>query len=262
MHTLPIFQIDAFSSQPFGGNPAAIVPLDRWLADEQLQAIAAENNLSETAFLVAEPDCDFHLRWFTPTKEVELCGHATLASAWYLFELAGFTRDCIRFRTRSGLLEAWRADQGIRINLPTRASQPAPELTAVIEQALGTAPLEVWRGANAIAFFADAETIQGLQPDFHTLKQLHPCGLIVTAPGQNCDFVSRYFAPSFGIDEDPVTGSAHADLMPLWTRKLGRAQLQARQLSARGGTLLLQQQGERLDLTGQCVLYLRGEILI
>ncbi len=262
MNIVPIYQIDAFTSRLFGGNPAAVVPLDNWLTDTQMQAIAAENNLSETAFFVKDTESDFALRWFTPAAEIQLCGHATLATAWYLFEVAGLQAQSVSFATLSGELVAQQQENGIRISLPTRSSERDTSLQQAITDALGIAPMETWRGANAIAFFNNADEIANLKPDFAAVKTLHPHGLIVTAPGEDCDFVSRYFAPSFGIDEDPVTGSAHADLMPLWAQRLGRNALHAKQLSARGGELLVELEGGRVSLTGQCVPYLRGEILL
>lgn len=264
MSALPLYQIDAFSRRVFGGNPAALVPLESWLPDATLQAIAAENKLSETAYFVpdSESGSDFALRWFTPRAEVELCGHATLATAWWLFEHGGWERPELRFRTRSGVLRAKRSGQGVEIDLPARASQDDPSHLDRLSAALGQVPLLVRRGANLLAVFADEATVQNLKPDFSALRRLHPYGVIVTAPGQQCDLVSRYFAPSYGIDEDPVTGSAHADLAPYWAQRLGKSELQARQLSERGGELEIRLDADRVHLRGDCVLYLRGEIFL
>ncbi len=264
MTPVPIYQIDAFSSRPFGGNPAALVVLDNWLADELLQAIAAENNLAETVYLVAgqSPQADYAMRWFTPTHEVELCGHATLASAWWLFQHGGFSGERVSFETHSGVLHASRQGTQVEIDLPTRSSTPDDSISQTLSAALGAGPSHIRRGANWIAVFEDEATIQDMRPDLRQLAELHPLGVIVTAPGQDSDIVSRYFAPSFGIDEDPVTGSAHADLAPYWCERLGQTQLRARQLSARGGELDLQLDGDRVRLRGDCRLFLRGEILL
>ncbi|MGJ8668982.1 MAG: PhzF family phenazine biosynthesis protein [Oceanococcus sp.] len=262
MTVVPIYQIDAFTSHVFGGNPAAIVPLDRWLSDAQLQSIAAENNLSETAFLVPDTQADYALRWFTPAAEVELCGHATLATAWHLFHQAKFAHEQVRFSTLSGVLVARKSAQGIEIDLPSRPSEVDNSLLEPITSAMTLRPQECWNGANAIAVYENESQIRSLKPDFTAVSKLHPKGLIVTAAGDSCDFVSRYFVPSYGIDEDPVTGSAHADLMPLWSKKLGRNTLVARQLSKRRGELLVELKGDRVALTGQCVAYLRGEIYL
>lgn len=260
MKTAPIYQIDAFSEHRFGGNPAAVVPLQQWLDDALLQAIAAENNLSETAFLLAQDSDHYALRWFTPNSEVELCGHATLASAWYLFECTDTAAETLHFATRSGVLKARRSETGIEIDLPARQSDIDDSLMQPISAALGCRPSQTRRGANAIALFESQAQIEALQPDMAAVAALHPLGLLVSAPGDEHDFVSRYFAPSYGIDEDPVTGSAHADLMPIWSERLGRSQLRARQLSGRGGELHCRLQQDRVFLSGQCALYMSGQI--
>lgn len=259
---LALYQVDAFSSRVFGGNPAAVVPLESWLGNEVMQAIAAENNLAETAFFVPQPaggEADFHLRWFTPTVEVELCGHATLATSWLLFNELGFAGDSLRFASRSGVLLAQRSGDGVCIDLPARRSEPqaCPEALAA---GLGTPPVAVRSGSNLIALFNSEAEIAAIQPDFTVLAGLHPQGVIVTAPGDEVDVVSRYFAPSFGINEDPVTGAAHADLAPYWCERLGRQQFSARQISRRVGELAVELAGERVLLSGDAVLYLRGEI--
>ncbi|MGB1580813.1 MAG: PhzF family phenazine biosynthesis protein [Nevskiales bacterium] len=261
---LDIYQVDAFTQQVFKGNPAAIVPLDSWLEEPVMQAIAAENNLAETAFFVPEsPDAeaDFHLRWFTPTVEVDLCGHATLASAWLLFNELGYAADCVRFNSRSGVLLARRAGAGVCIDLPARASTHIA-CPADLADGLAVTPGQVLSGANLIAVFDSEQTIRSISPDFPTLARLHPQAVIVTAPGDTVDVVSRFFGPSFGINEDPVTGSAHADLAPYWCERLGRNQFQARQISARSGDLAVQLEGQRVLLTGEAALYMRGVINI
>ncbi len=263
-NSLRMYQVDAFSGHPFRGNPAAVVIQEGELPEALMQRIAAENNLSETAFLRAIPEspvADYELRWFTPTHEVELCGHATLASAWVLFRMRGWAEDTLRFHTRSGVLVARHNPTGIVIDLPARESSTSPAPSRLIE-ALGAEPIEIRRGANWMAVYSQEETIRELQPDFGLLAGLHPLGVIVTAPGRLTDVVSRYFAPSFGIDEDPVTGSAHCDLAPYWCARLGRDEFSAQQVSARGGELnvRLDAPGQRVFLEGQCALYMRGVI--
>ncbi|MDX1497780.1 MAG: PhzF family phenazine biosynthesis protein, partial [Salinisphaeraceae bacterium] len=238
--------------------------LSAWLDEPVMQAIAAENNLAETAFFVPEPEgseADFHLRWFTPTVEVELCGHATLATAWLLFNELGYAGDTLRFASRSGVLLAERAGDTVRIDLPARESKEI-DCPADLAAGLGAQPQAVRSGANLIAVFESESDIRNIQPDFPTLARLHPQGVIVTAAGDEVDVVSRFFGPSFGINEDPVTGSAHADLAPYWCERLGREQFQAKQLSARMGELDVALSGQRVLLTGGGVLYLRGSILI
>ena len=259
--TLRLYQVDAFTQHVFSGNPAAIVPLASWLDEALMQSIAAENNLAETAFFVpyAGPEAEYELRWFTPTVEVELCGHATLASAWLLFNELGYTQEVVRFMSRSGVLTARRAGDAVMIDLPARPSIDAVCPTA-LAQGLGATPWAVRSGANLIAIFATQAEVAGLAPDFPTLAQLHPQGVIVTAPGDVVDVVSRFFGPSFGINEDPVTGSAHADLAPYWCERLGREGFSAQQLSKRGGELQVTLANGRVLLKGDCVLYLQGDL--
>lgn len=262
MTSLPIIQVDAFANAPFTGNPAAVMPLGRWLDDATLQAIAAENNLSETAFTVPTPDdpeADYGLRWFTPTVEVKLCGHATLASGHVL--MGG--RTAIRFRTRqAGVLSVSRDRDGYALSLPAWPTEPKPlpELAA----AMGGEVLEShWReGGYAIFVYRDAAAIHALEPDFATLKKAGPILLIATAPGEDSDIVSRVFVPGAGIDEDPVTGSAHCLLTPYWARRLDRVRLTAFQASQRGGRLLCQLSGDRVILTGACRTVIEGNFLL
>lgn len=245
----------------FGGNPAAIVPLNAWLDAALMQSIAAENNLAETAFFApfSGPEADYELRWFTPTVEVELCGHATLASAWLLFQELDFAQDEVRFNSRSGVLTARRVGDAVMIDLPARPSV-AVDCPAVLAEGLGATPQAVRSGANLMAIFETQAQIAALTPDFPALSQLHPQGVIVTAPGDAVDVVSRFFAPSFGINEDPVTGSAHADLAPYWCERLGRDQFTAVQLSRRRGSLQVERASNRVLLTGDAVLYLSAEM--
>lgn len=259
-----LFQIDAFTSTLFAGNPAAVVPLSQALDAELMQRIAAENNLSETAFFWPDSGtADFQLCWFTPQSEVELCGHATLATAWLLQHELGWKAPSISFSTRSGVLHAQAAPGGrVQIDLPARPSQPATPPPALL-QGLNREPEQVLCGANWICVYAQESDVHQLQPVMEPLTRIGPHGVIATAPGSSVDFVSRYFVPAYGIDEDPVTGSAHCDLFPYWSARLHKEQLHARQLSARGGELELSwkdAQRSRVLLSGDCRLYLRGNI--
>jgi predicted PhzF superfamily epimerase YddE/YHI9 len=257
---LTMYQIDAFAERVFTGNPAAICPLELWLPDATLQAIAAENNLSETAYFVPEAD-GFRLRWFTPAVEVDLCGHATLASAFVLYEHLGYAQPAIRFHTRSGVLTVAKAAKGFSMLFP--ASMPVvcatpPALTA----ALGRAPRQTLAASNYVAVYDSEEEIRSLRPNFEKLQEVDLHGVIVTAPGREVDFVSRFFAPKFGINEDPVTGSAHCQLTPYWASRLGRTKLKAKQLSARGGSIACELKGDQVVLTGTAIHYMTAEITI
>ncbi len=257
---IPIFQVDAFAEQVFGGNPAAVCPLDEWPDDALLQSIALENNLSETAYLVADGD-GYQLRWFTPGAEVDLCGHATLAAAHVVFSRLGFNHDRINFSTRSGILTAVRDGDGISIDFPATVPTPieGPEALSMV---LGVIPREVLVGFDYIAVLDDAAMIRTLKPDLRAIADLDLRGVVVTAPGDDCDFVSRCFFPAIGVDEDPVTGSAHCELTPYWAARLERTELLARQLSPRGGTVRCRLDGDRVYLWGKGVDYLIGEITV
>lgn len=257
---LPIFQIDAFSSRVFGGNPAAVVPLTKWLPDDVLQAIAAENNLAETAFFVRQGD-HYALRWFTPAVEVDLCGHATLATAHLLFARFEPEAERVRFTTQSGWLEVSRDGDRLALDFPARPPLPCT-VPAALTAALGTQPVEVLASRDYFVVLRSAEAVRAVKPDFALLGTLDRAAVIVTAPGDDCDFVSRFFAPGMGIPEDPVTGSAHCTLIPYWSRRLGKISLLARQLSARGGELHCEDRGERVAIGGHTVLYLEGTIYI
>jgi PhzF family phenazine biosynthesis protein len=250
---LRYFVVDAFTARPFAGNPAAVVPLETWLPDATMQAIAAEMNLSETAFV-----CEDHIRWFTPAVEVDLCGHATLATARVL------DRDHVRFASRSGPLEVRKAGDRFVLDFPSRpprAFDDAPTIARLAE-ALGAAPREVLLSRDLVAVFDDAAAIRALAPDFGKLAAIDTHGVIVTAPGEDdVDFVSRFFVPQQGIPEDPVTGSAHCTLIPLWAGRLGKTRLAARQLSRRGGELDCALRGDRVDIGGHAVLVARGTLL-
>ena len=252
------FQIDAFTAQVFGGNPAAVCPLDHWLDDTVLQSIAAENNLAETAFFVPEGDA-FRLRWFAPLKEVDLCGHATLASAHVLFHCLGYAGERIRFATRGGELSVCREGDRLVMDFPVRPPAVCAAPAALLA-GLGVAPLAVLAADDYVAVYADRAQIRALKPDLGALEQLDLRGVIVTAPGQDVDFVSRFFGPKYGIPEDPVTGSAHCTLAPYWAARLAKTRLSARQLSRRGGELECELVGERVLLYGRSVKFMEGEI--
>jgi predicted PhzF superfamily epimerase YddE/YHI9 len=258
--TIPCYQVDAFAGQVFRGNPAAVCPLDAWLPDGVLQSIAAENNLSETAFTVPRGD-GFELRWFTPTMEMDLCGHATLAAAFVLFVERGFSGRAIEFHSRSGSLRVEREGEILTLDFPARPATACapPEL---LVRGLGRPPAVVFKSRDYLAVFATAAEVRALRPDFAALKNLDCLGVIATAPGDDCDFVSRFFAPAAGVDEDPVTGSAHCTLVPYWSQRLSKAKLFARQISARGGELFCELAGDRVRIGGKAVLYLRGEIVL
>ena len=257
---IPIYQVDAFTNERFKGNPAAVCPLDVWLPDAVMQNIAAENNLAETAFLVSSGD-RYEIRWFTPTVEVDLCGHATLASAYVLFHELGYAKDQINFFSpRSGTLQVKRNGTILALNFPVDSLQEMPVLP---ERAIGLSqkPNAIFKGKADYLFVYDTEAeIRALQPDFEALK-IHPVrGIIVTAPGETVDFVSRFFGPACGVNEDPVTGSAHTTLTPYWAGVLGKSTLRAMQLSQRTGALTCKLLGDRVEIAGEAVLYLRGEI--
>lgn len=257
---LPLHQIDAFTGTRFRGNPAAVCPLETWLSDELLQAIAAENNLSETAFCVPR-DGAWELRWFTPTTEVDLCGHATLAAAHALFSTGRAGAEEIIFHSRSGPLRVRREGAALTMDFPVQTPEPCatPEALAA---GLGRAPASCFRAADYLAVFPSQRDIEEIRPDFGILRNLDRRGVIITAPGAECDFVSRFFAPNCGIDEDPVTGSAHCALTPFWADRLGKTSLTARQVSRRGGDLRCRLAGDRVFLSGEAVLYLEGTITV
>lgn len=255
---LPFYQVDAFTSRLYGGNPAGICPLESWLDYDVMQSIAAENNLAETAFFVAGPD-RYHLRWFTPTAEVDLCGHATLATAWVLFEKLGVEGTEVSFDTRSGVLTVKREGDLLSMDFPSRPGQPAsapPELL----KGLGLTSAQVLRARDYLVVLESEDAVRSVKPDFVELMKVDTFGIIVTGPGKDVDFVSRFFAPRMGVPEDPVTGSSHCTLIPYWAGKLGKSQLTARQASQRGGDLVCEHLGARVSIAGRAVLYLEGSI--
>jgi PhzF family phenazine biosynthesis protein len=257
---IPIYQVDAFSSSVFSGNPAAVCPLSEWLPSETLQAIAAENNLAETAFFVRD-NGRFALKWFTPVCEVDLCGHATLASAHVLFHELNEPGDTIRFETKSGELTVRRAGDHLALDFPSRPPGPT-EVHPDLLRALGGKPLEVLAARDYMVRYASQAELAALRPDFGLLAGVDKFAVIATAPGDECDFVSRFFAPAKGIPEDPVTGSAHCTLIPYWAKQLDKTELKARQISKRGGELFCKLNGDRVKISGHAVLFLRGEIIV
>lgn len=262
---LSMYHVNAFTDQPFAGNPAAVCPLAEWPDDKFLRAVAAENNLSETAYFVPEED-GFHLRWFTPVCEVNLCGHATLASAFVLINVLGEQREAIRFYTRSGILSVRREEGFLLMDFPALRTWKCEIPPKELLQGLGivnSAKISVVQlKDNFFGVFEDEETVRQLQPDLRLLEKLHPAGVAITARGSDCDFVSRYFAPSYGIPEDPVTGSTHCSLAPYWAEQLGKTTLHARQVSERGGELWCEVAGDRVILKGKAVLTLKGSLQI
>ncbi len=260
---LPIYQIDAFTSEVFKGNPAAVVPLETWLPDALLQNIALENNLSETAFIVPVEN-GFHLRWFTPADEVALCGHATLATAYYLFEIAGYDQNPVRFETLSGDLFVHKTKNGFRLDFPVWTFEEI-ENDPRVTRALQGLPYKLFKGTDWMAVLEDERAVKNLSPDMDAIRSIHELrGLIVTARGAGAetDFVSRYFAPELDVPEDPVTGSAHCMLTPYWAEQLGKRILNARQISRRGGEILCELKDDRVLMSGQAALYMQGTIYV
>jgi PhzF family phenazine biosynthesis protein len=258
---LRLYQVDAFADRLFGGNPAAVCPLESWPPDELLQQIAAENNLAETAFYVRQGG-GFALRWFTPTVEVDLCGHATLASAFVVFTHEGFAGDTIEFSSRSGTLRVRRDGDLLVLDFPADRVEPA-SVPQILIDALGREPIECYKGrTDYMVVYGVAEHVAALAPDLGDLATVPARGVIVTAPGHDVDFVSRFFAPQSGVPEDPVTGSAHTTLTPYWAARLGKTELSAVQLSKRRGRLRCRLAGDRVEIAGRAVPYLTGTITI
>jgi predicted PhzF superfamily epimerase YddE/YHI9 len=257
---LPLYHLDAFTQRLFGGNPAAVVLLDAWLTDSVLAAIAAENNLAETAFVVPRHGVS-PLRWFTPAVEVDLCGHATLAAADVLFRYRFPSLSRLVFSTKSGELAVAREGALLKMDFPARPGMPIA-VTDALAAALGARPREAYMARDLMAIFDSESDVRSLRPDFARVAALEAFAVIVSAPGDTVDFVSRFFAPGAGVPEDPVTGSSHCTLAPYWAARLGKNQLSAKQLSARGGDLLCELDGDRVVIAGHAVEYLRGEIEI
>jgi len=257
---LDIYQVDAFSQSVFGGNPAAVCPLTEWLSDEQLQNIAAENNLSETAYFVPR-DGFYELRWFTPEVEVDLCGHATLAAAWVLIHQLPDAPEVLRFATRSGELRVTRNGNELAMDFPAKQPQPCAPPDGMLS-ALGIEQADVFSTDDYIVLLEDEAQVAALKPDFARLKGLPKRGIAVTAKSARFDFVSRWFGPNVGVNEDPVTGSAHTSLAPFWAERLGKSQLTAEQGGTRRGQLRCELKGDRVIISGHAVLYLQGTIYL
>lgn len=262
MNKIKLYQIDAFTDKIFGGNPAAVCVLDAWLPDAVMQHIGAENNLAETAFVVPAGS-RYELRWFTPTVEVDLCGHATLAAAYVLFRYYNHAADTIEFQSRnSGLLTVLKHNEELILDFPADDLEAAETPEALIS-AFGIAPSETFKGkTDYLLIYPSQDDVANLNPDINLVNSVRARGIIVSAPGKEVDFVSRFFCPQVGIDEDPVTGSAHTTLAPYWSEKLGKKMLTAKQLSARQGDLKCEYLGDRVKITGKAVTYLTGEIEI
>lgn len=261
--TIPIYQADAFTKEAFSGNPAAVCPLKEWLPDALMQNIALENNLAETAFIVPGNNA-YHIRWFTPTVEVDLCGHATLATAHVFFNHLQYEPKKINFHSKSGLLKVTRQQNGqLTLDFPRDHFEQATDIPPALQKGLKIEVTEVYKGKfDYMVVTGSQETVEKLQPDFRTLATIKSRGVLVTAPGNESDFVSRCFFPQSGIDEDPVTGSAHTLLTPYWAGALGKNRLTAIQLSARRGYLDCELAGNRVLMSGYAVTYMKGEIII
>lgn len=259
---IPFFHVDAFSSKAFGGNPAAVCVLTSWLDNDVLQKIAAENNLSETAFLVPTSPGNYDLKWFSPTTEIDLCGHATLASAFVLFSYYDLSKTVLKFQTASGELSVEKSEELLSMNFPARPPiEVAPP--KILTEALGVEPRYVLESRDLLAVFEDENAIQNMTPDFDKIKKIKShFAVIVSAPGETSDFVSRFFVPNAGINEDPVTGSSHCTLIPYWAKRLGKNKLHAYQLSSRKGELFCEYMEGRVKISGHSTLYAKGKIFI
>ncbi len=270
---LTLYQVDAFTDKLFGGNPAAVIPLKKWIPDELMQQLAMENNLSETAFFVEakhsspkgegrERAADYDIRWFTPGLEINLCGHATLASAFVIFEMLKEKKKKIVFNSKSGLLRVSRKKDILEMNFPSWLPERITDYPADLLASLGNPEIAgVYKNREYLVELMNEDAVRNCQPDFTLMSKLNKM-VIITAPGNKVDFVSRFFAPGAGIPEDPVTGSAHSQLIPFWSYKLGKNKMKAKQLSQRGGDIYCEQNGERVIMGGQCVFYMKGEIYI
>lgn len=258
---MKLYQVDAFTDEVFSGNPAAVVPLDSWLSDNEMQHISAENNLSETAYFVQESDGTYKIRWFTPKTEVDICGHATLASAHVLYEHLGFDGGKVIFNSKSGVLTVEKRGEIYWMNFPSNPPEPIP-VPKLLPEAIGTIPIYTGVNRDMLVLLQDEETVRSVKPDFSLLEKMEVRGIIITAEGEGCDFVSRFFAPSVGIYEDPVTGSAHSILTPFWEKRLGKSSFTARQVSKRGGNIMCNQKEERVEIGGAAVTYMTGDINI
>jgi len=258
---LTIYQVDAFTKEVFRGNPAAVCPLESWIDADLMQKIALENNLAETAFFVRKDDF-YEIRWFTPTFEIDLCGHATVASAFVIFEILKAETDFIRFHShKSGELSVEKKGECLTLDFPLRPVSPV-EIPEGLAEALGKTPKEVLKARDYFLVYENEQEILEINPNFSKLLEVGGHGFIITAKGDSSDFVSRFFAPEVGVFEDPVTGSAHCNLIPFWAERLGKNELFAKQISARGGELFCELRGDRVKIGGNAVLYLKGEIYV
>ena len=257
---LTLYQVDAFANKPFEGNPAAICPLEQWLADELMQTIANENNLSETAFFVKNAT-SYDIRWFTPTREVDLCGHATLASAHVLFNILGYKEQTISFSSKSGILNVSRIEDRLEMDFPSQPATPCPIPEAILN-AFTDKPIECLKAEDYIVVFEHENDIVNARPDLSKLAELDLRGVIITAKSNDYDFVTRFFAPNYGINEDPVTGSAFTQLIPYWSKVLNKTELKAKQVSQRGGEVGCVDSGDRVKISGKAVQYLVGSITV
>ncbi len=257
---LTLYQVDAFTNKLFGGNPAAVIPLQSWIPDDLMQKLALENNLSETVFFVPAGE-DYDIRWFTPTAEINLCGHATLASAFVLYHFLEFNKEKITFHSKSGKLEVSRKDDTFIMDFPAWKPERIYNYPGNLRDALGVNEIiAIYKYRDLMVLLESEKDVQNAKPNFTAIKKWNE-KVIVTAPGTNgVDFVSRFFAPSIGIDEDPVTGAAHSQLIPFWSERLSKKDMHAKQLSSRGGELWVSHKGDRVTMAGQCVFYMKGEI--
>ncbi|MGC4036724.1 MAG: PhzF family phenazine biosynthesis protein [Chitinophagaceae bacterium] len=254
-----LYQIDAFTNKLFGGNPAAVIPLEKWIDDQLMQQLAMENNLAETVFFVKEGE-EYSIRWFTPVLEINLCGHATLASAFVLYTILGFNEPQVVFNSKSGKLIVEKQGDEFKMDFPSWKPEKINEYPADLQSALGVKEIvAVYKYRDLLVELNNEEEVKQVAPDFTALKRIGE-KVIITAPGKTVDFVSRFFAPVAGIDEDPVTGSAHSQLIPFWSEKLGKKIMQAKQLSARGGDIYCEQKDSRVIMGGKCKFYMKGEI--
>ncbi|HEY8690863.1 MAG TPA: PhzF family phenazine biosynthesis protein [Chitinophagaceae bacterium] len=259
---MTLYQIDAFASKLFKGNPAAVIPLDYWIDEELMQNIAMENNLAETAFICPSMSegADFDIRWFTPVSEINLCGHATLASAYVLFNIMDFHKEEIKLSCKSGILKVKKEGEMIWMDFPSWKPERFNDYPSELQEALGGSEIVgVYKHRDLLVELMDEDAVQKCVPDFGLINKTG-YKIIITAAGKDVDFVSRFFAPTVGVNEDPVTGSAHSQLIPFWSDKLGKEKLSAHQLSQRGGVLVCEQAGEMVKMGGNCVFYMKGEI--
>ena len=264
MMKLTLYQIDAFANKLFAGNPAAVVPLKKWIDDELMQKLAMENNLAETVFFVPSKnkEADFDIRWFTPTREINLCGHATLASAYVIFEILKLKKKKVVFDSQSGFLTVTKRKGVLEMDFPSWPPERITDYPDTLLHSIGNPEIAgVYKNREYIVELMNEDAVKNCNPDFSLMRKVDKM-IIITAPGKEVDFVSRFFAPTSGIDEDPVTGSAHSQLIPFWYEKSGKVKMKAKQLSARGGDLYCEFKGDRVIIGGQCVFYMKGEIVL